>query len=397
MLSSFNAKAFYQVPLEIVTSPVLLINYVDWVKKLDEFVVPDSETRSFRELVHIIYDAQIGRPWGERYFPEADLRLKTFRSKVCQHFEKTQICQAPESLTSPEHISVVVNGLLDKTFLKLAQERWKLRIDSVEFLTGTNPFDLWVTKEGQKTVENMTFWNLTPVNVPFVSVKPILLEDVQSYLVGFSQSIHNAISAQSKNQVLINENFVKTRAMEFGDKWKAATEAYEIYGKKRSVLYSNEFQLYRMHLDNVDALKKKYSEFLEIVKSDAKHEKHLKRYLKDNAEKKFPNEVYHAVAYELLSSLLKMQQGYLYAAEIQRHHVSARMRVLESLATVQKNFGKLSLFLVEIATRSEPLTSNAAIIDQVVLPDIAQTYMTEMFKVIFEKDDYADKKLFSKF
>jgi hypothetical protein len=389
---SAQASAGYAPAPELIGSPVLLVDYATWVKESETFSQAGSETRAYKDLVEILYDREVGRDWGAAYFPEANERLSALRAQLCQGGSSLAFCSSPKSLASDADVQSLERLLLEPSARNALSARWGVEIEAVTFPNSSFGFDLIVSKNEIMETETAAYWDLTG-KVDRAFMNPMLL-DTDTYLAGFDfrGSEFPGHFAYSGSKIVLNDWLIRNRAMQFAFRWKRTLDRSRGMQPLNPVDDAEAIQLQALYDENQAAFVKYYEQFLPEVSS---HAEIYARFIKERAASDFPEEAYQWVAYDLLSSLARMQTGYFdLARKGGRAHTSERQKSLESLLTLQRYSSAPRFFLLELTGLAEPLASHGVVLDETVDPGLAITYFFEELKAILGLDGYASANLF---
>ena len=391
-----ESRASYMPSPEVLGSPVLLQNYAGWNNDDTAFYSRGSETRAYADLLHIVYDADINRPWGDAYFPEAESRLETFRARVCPALPSPiRICSVPVKMESENDISELKVSLTDDALNRALEERWGVRIENVKLPNASREFNLELG-HGQLKYEpapSSTYWNFIPESTSRFTMIP-LMPDVDTYLASFGEDDFPAYFALTSRGILLNDWQIRDHAMTFAAHWKFTIQMNRIEHPANPATESEEIQHQLLFEENQALFNDYYDALLPNVQGKKAV---LARFLKERADGDYPEEVYQHVAYRLLNDLLHMQSAYYKLAETQRQHTLNRHKALESLLTLERYSPAPRIFLIEAQTLGVPFAPRAAVLDQAVSVSAATAFAMEHLNLILGLFDYAHSHFFEKY
>jgi len=377
---------------ELIGSPALLVDYTAWSKDYDRFNERGSDTRSFRELVEILYDHEVERPWGDEYFPEANRRLNSFRTAVCNSEPGLRACLLPATLRNDSDVQELEKILLDPSLLALLGARWQLELLSWNMPFREPVFSLHAGPLFEAFSRPSAFWNLQPATVSWRATRHTLLWDLADYRAGFdSQDAPALFALQGNYAAVLDDWHLRDRAMDFAARWKHAISANKRWAPDNAIADSKEIQFQNMFEEQSGDFERVYATLLPKVQALPAM---LARFEKERSRGDYPEEVYEQLSYEQLRELLLLQGSYFAVAAEQRTGTSDRQQALESLLTLQRYSKAWRAFKMELSTLAEPLSSSAFVLDEAAGFDLAQTFELEFLKAILGMDPYADKPLF---
>ncbi len=382
-----SAQAYVPTPA-ILQSPALLIDYPNWFRDLDAFRA-SPETRSYSELVEILYDREIEREWVN-YFTEANSRLSAFRALICPTAGAV-LCTEPLKLTSDGDLRTLFGALTNPASLAFFASRWGITIHPVTLPGVSLPFNIIAAKNEKTETSTASYWNYKPANIISHVLTP-LEYDVNSYEANMNGEQFPAQFALTEGQAVLNDWIIRDRSMDFAQIWKRKIEANEKNTAQDPLLYSEQILLQNLYQENQDAFARTYEEYLPLVNSDAATKA---RFLKERAEQHYPEEIFQHVAYDLLSDLVRVESRYYVIAETERKNLSERQKALEALLTMEQYGASTRAFLLEVTTRSDLIVGHAAIIDEIADPLLALTFALEHLKVVLGMEVYGKENLFS--
>ena len=390
LLLPVSGHAYVPGP-ELVASPALLVNYAAWSRDSDAFD-HGSETRAYLDLVKILYDRDSARPWGDEYFPEANRRLSGFRATVCKTLPLVQGCLVPASLSTDDDLKMLEKMLLDPGSLSALGARWGQVLCSWSLPLREPEFSLLGGPAAAPFETRLELWNMQPEAVSWQVIREPLLGDADGYVAGFNDQEAPAYFAlQGAKQVMLNDWQVRDHAMEFAYRWKHAIFANKSWAPVNPVADDKEIEFQRMFDEQTADFARVYAG--QQVKVSAVPEV-LARFQKERASGDYPEETYQEMAYGQLRELALLQGSYLALAAEQRKGTGAPQQVLESLLTLQRYSANPRAFALELTTLMEPLSSHAAVLDEMADFSVSQTYLAEMMKALLGMESYADKPLF---
>ncbi len=379
----------------ILGSPAFLLDYQSYARESQRFNERGSPTRAFRDLVEVLYDFDNGRPWGAEYFPEANARLKAFRSVVCPLVPANDpipvACIRPALLLSGADIQALQAAVLEPVSLHAVEGALSLSIRAWELPGRENGFNLVAGKSSGELRKAIRFWDLSAKEISWEAFTLPLLHDRDSYRAGFEMRDFPALLSYSAGGMVLNDWLLQQRALGFAADWKHAIGANRRWNPKNPIFDSKErlFQaLFDAHSADFSRL---YAELREKVKSAPEH---LARFDKERAEGDYPEEVYQHLAYPELKAILELQGSFLALARAERKSLSPRQQALESLLTVQRYSARPRFFVMELLTLMEPITSHAYALDAAADAFLAQTYVLELLKGLLGLEIYQGEALF---
>lgn len=394
LVSSMARAETYMPSPDLMGSPALLQDYVSWDKAYTAFYSPGSDSRAYVDLLDIIYDREISRPWGEAYFPEAGQRLQNFRSFLCPSLPSPQprLCTIPAKMASDQDVTDLAKGLEDKALTQALEKRWGIEIDPVTLPNASHALNFEVGY-GAKTSETASFWDLSPASLSWFTMIPIVT-DADTYRAGFEGDDFPSQFALSGDSVVLNDWQVRDRSMVFASHWKFNVDFNKKYPPKDPAAESEELLYQALYDENQDRFQSVYAQLLPKAQGN---EDVLARFLKEKSQNDYPEEVFQYVAYSMLSELVRVQGDYYGLADKQRRHTSARQKSLESLLTLQRYASSWRMFLVDWETLAMPFTSHSAVLDQTTDFATATAFSLEQLNLILGLDVYAKTDYFARY
>ena len=388
LIISIRLLAYSPSP-ELMQSPVLLVDYVVWVAENDEYSKAGSVSRAFRELIELVYDQQIGRPWGDQFYPEMQRRVQALRELVCVGGYQGRICAQPAVLAHDKDLLILQQVLADRDVLNDLEQRTGLKLQLVAYPSSPVPFHILANKQQTTESNDVIYWNMLKRKVSWTFKSPVFIADADTYAGGFERresSSHFGFSGPG--MIAINDWTLRNRVMKFAGLWKMLNEltGHSLNDPKETLLKG-------LFADYQDTFEKIYFQLLPQVNG---HESTLARFVKERAEGSYPEEVYQHVAYGLARETLLHHSGYYNLSRGQRIFTEPRFIALESLLTLQRYNSSWRFFLFEIFARSDIFSNYTVVIDQTINPPLAMTYLMEQLKTILELDVYAGSGLFAR-
>jgi len=406
----------YLVPPELFSSPHLLLNYDRWMKASAEFNSPGSPTAVFRDLVHIAYDTDIGRPWGPALFPEMNNRFQAFKKLFCPAINNEMLCQKIGTVNKGIDLLHIKIALSDEKVLLELQKILKLSIVAIQFQGPAKDLNLWASPLMSWGVGSLLFWNEDAVRFPVLIYEDLLLTDLESYAAGFRQDSHPGFVSHSKEGLQLNDTLLKSQAMEFADRWKRGAEAFqkspsEVGLSANTVIYSTEFLYQRLYVEKqpqMELLYQKQLKELELAVIEAPDiQPHLVRYQNLRREGNYPLEIYQHFAHAGLEELVLVQNAYLWKLQKQGTQPPVfglpegwklfSRQLMESLLSLQKGASETLFLLIELSTQSDPVANHAAVLHQLSNPQMVRALLYEMLNVILEMGPYKNSNHFAKY
>jgi hypothetical protein len=388
-LFTSSAVAFTPSP-ELFSSPALLVNYVDWSKRDDEFHASGTPSRALQDLVELLYDRDVGRPWESAYFPEVNRRLDAFRLAACKGKFSAAACFRPTIVFGDEDLGVLAKNLLDASTLELIGQSFGVRALVWNIPLREPAFSIAAGPVAEEAYVDARYWDLRPQTITWIFLKQPLLGDATSYVSSWQPGAAPAIFVlDGKARAAMDDWHLRERSMEFAAKWKHVVGANREFVPHNPVIEDKELLFQKMFDESVADFAAAYAEQLKLVTGA-----NLARFEKERAAGDFPEETYEAVAYRHLRGLALLQGSYLSVAADQRKNTSARQQALESLLTLARYTASPRVLALELATRMEPLTSEAFVIDEIADFSIAQVYVLEQLKALLGIEAYEGQALF---
>lgn len=404
------------VPPELFSSPHLLLDYHRWMKASAAFNYPDTPTAVFRDLVHIAYDTDVGRPWGQGLFPDMNNRFQAFKKIFCPEIKNEMLCQKIGRVTKGIDLLHIKMALSEESVILELQKILRLSIATVQFQGPAKDLNLWASQIMSWGVGSLLFWNETPVRFPVLLYEDVLLTDLESYAAGYRQDSHPGFVSHSKEGLQVNDTLLKSHAMEFADRWKRGTEAFQklptsVGPNANTVIFSNQFLYQRLYLEKhsqMELLYQKQLKELELGVLEAPAlQAHLARYQNSRREGNYPLEIYQQFAYEGLMELVLVQNAYLWKLQKQGTQPPKfglpegwklfSNQLMESLLGLQKGASETLFLLIELSTQSDPVGSHAAVLQQLNNPQMVRALIFEMLNVILEEGPYKNSNHFAKY
>lgn len=382
----------YTPPPEMVASPALLVNYIAWVREMDA-IGESPAAKALRSLTEILYDRQIGRPWGEAYFPEAQKRLEAFRQALCGDAATVTVC-SPAALKDDMDVLALMKIMKEPATLEFLQGKTGLKIEAVAFPGSEfNKFNMLANRDQDVTTSQHAYWNHQGAVTRTVKATAYL-SDVDTYLQGFQQKTPSQYVAFGRSGVVMNDWRIRHSAMKLARHWKSMIERAAPDTDKISFADVKETLMRRL----LDEKKSEFDATLARLEALVQtHEPTKQRFAKEKSEGHYPEEVYQHMAYALVREVLDHQSAALSLIGKAQPLMSLRQQLLASTLTVQRYGATWRFFLYEILGRSEIFTDYAAALDQLVPIDLAMTYLAEHFNAVLEQDVYAGQGLFAKY
>jgi hypothetical protein len=371
---------------KILGSPVLLADYIRWSKDSDAFYAKGTLTKAYADLAMMFYDREIGRPWGDQFYPELNKKLTAFRTAYCAAGAD---CTLPAEVKDDAAYNALAKQLLRPELLKDVEARSGFHLHQVTFPNGPRAFDLIGDLREDVQSGAPVFWGMKQRPLSWTYTTP-LMHDVGTYEAGFNQAEFPGQFSFDGDKIIVNDWQLRDRAMQFAHLWKFAID----FNKNAAQYAGTEERQYQKLFDSCkDELETSYRILLPQVRDSDKV-----RFAKEHDAGDFPDEVYQHVAYKHLSDLLRLESGYFALARDQRHTTSPRQQQLEALLTLQRYApDSAGFFMMELTTRSQLLASRAAVIDQIADPMLAFTYTAEQLKAILGMELYADSALYDRY
>lgn len=393
---ALSAPAFaqsYSPSPDLLGSPALLGNYVEWAKAQDGFSAPGSETLAFRNLIYAVYNTQVGYDANE--MASLDAQLKQLRSQVCGPSAGFAFCQLPAKIADATDIAKLGESLLNENLAQALEKRWGMPVSLVQLPNTPNQsFNFEVGPQAASGQSTAQYWDMSPTQVRWFSITPVL-SDIASYSAGVNDGSEvPAMFALSNSGIVVNDWQLRTRVMRFAHQWKDVMERNPPGTLPDPIVAPTEFQLTMLFNENQNLFDSTYLTLLSVVNgvSDVSA-----RFISERSTGRYPEEVYQHVAYHLFVEMLSVQSSYYQLAQKQRTRTSDRQKALESLLTLQRYLKSPRLLLVELQTLSAPLMSHATLMDQTVNFDSAEAYSFEQLRVVLGLDNYANTNYFARF
>lgn len=387
-----SSLSFAYVPSQnVLGSPALLADYASWGKQIAAFGEGGSETQLFRDLVEIVYDRDINRPWGADFYPTANRRFRAFRTKLCPAIRTLATCALRAELVTDADITRLGQSLQDPASLAALGARWKLEITRWNLPLREPGFSLVAGPATESLAHPASYWSMSPAPAQFTFVMR-LMGDAPSYAEGFESRLAATILAfPAEGRVAVNDWLLRDRAMDFAADWKRAIEARRNGRVKHPIFDAKEMQFGHMFDGQAAEFTRVYAEQRALVSDKAEI---VARFEKERGDGDFPEETYQRVAYDQLREIAVRMGDYFTLAAGQRRNTGAIQQSLEMMLTLQRYSTNPQAFVMELTTVMEPLMSHAFVIDETVNATIAQTYTLEHLKALIGLDDYAKQPLF---
>lgn len=403
--SKFNRVLALFVSLGLLTIPALaqhfddhqiepLIDAPQWAKESNEYLMRGSETLAYHKLVTIVYDWEIGRPWGEAYFPEAQNRLADFRDKVCTGYNLigTQsklplICNYPLTVKNQSDVIALAESLKDAVSRKWLEQRWGLKIHSVILPNKPDSFNIIAFSSEATESGPVKFWDLKTQNVTMSTVFPLEM-DVGSYYDGYKNINFPSQMYFSAKKIILNDLQLRFRALKFGNDWHQAIMRQNKSLQLNPIFDSIDIQFNQLYIESID--------IFESVFQKTKLNKTASPTFDIKGNKNYPQEVFQHVAYQMLKEIMWIQGAYFSVSINQKPEMNSGHRALKALLTLQKYALSWRMFLLELQTRAAPLNSHAAVLDQMFNETLAGIYDSELIRAVLEEDVYSSYGLFDK-
>lgn len=377
--------------LPLFGDPALLLDNANWLAKQNKFRELGGETRSYLDLVTILYDWDLQRPWGKNYVPQANGRLSKFREKVCPELPHLPICSKPLALTNAKEVGIAQAALLDGNSIKALEARWSLAI-TPWFQPGQMPlFNMIAAQSRREESVQTAYWDMRAEQVQLSVYEDEFLPDVLNYRAGFENKDAPALMALNPSGPAINDRHLKQRAVDLAEAWKRAIESNRRRMPEHVLAGASEVQFQKLYDTLSSDFESTYQSLLTKVESLPKIKE---RFLKERSDSGYPGEVYQHVAYKHLKELVYAQAAYFAQAHTQRANLSARQKALESLLTLQRYNASTQAFAMEMMTLLEPFSSHGFALDQNADNKIAMTYTLENLRAALGLGLYEGKGLF---
>lgn len=391
------ANALAYVPsAELIGSPALLVNYSKWNHSQQEYSIAGTEKFAFKQLVEILYDFDIERPWGDRYYPELNQRIKNFQGFLCdQGRSPLSICKFDPHAKRAANVAALKGVVVSPLFLKFLEQRWLVAVEVPSFKNVQRSFNLILSTERTKEEiigakgSKKYYWKFD---------QSIPISDIDTYRLGFEAIEFAGHFSLVSDGVEVNDWLLRNRAMNFAQDWKkekdrdtdlqnsgAPQNLSKIFDAK-AILYLRSFEPL--------VFEQKYQD---LFKSLLPASPAAVRFIKERANGKYPEEVYQHIAYEMCLDLLKIQSAYFLVETQKPNPRSVRKISLQSILALLENT-KYPLFLrSELYNRSQPLISYAHVIDQMIKPELAMAFALEELKAAAGFEEYANETNWEKF
>lgn len=386
------AKDMATAPLPQFGDPALLIDNAKWIEAEQNFQAPGSETRTYLNLVTILYDWDNQRPWGNNYVSEANLRLQAFRTAACADLKAAiSICRRPEAIRNGDDVATAEHDLQAQETISALKKRWNLTISTWPIAGHELLFSMVAASTSHEQISTAQYWNFQPEEQSTRILEDVILPDAANYLAGFAEKSAPTSLVTDTHGFSIDDRQLRQHAVDFAAAWKHAIVSNRYHAPANPIVDATEIQFQNLFDRQADQFANLYPQLLKKVEDlpDIRRRFESERTVSD-----YPEEIYQHVSYQLLSELVRVQGSYFALASHQRKGVSPRQQSLESLLTLQRYSSVPQVFAMELSTLMQPFSSHAYVLDQYADLNLVTTYVLENLKAILGLEPYRDKGIF---
>lgn len=390
---------------DVMFSPVQVVDYTAMVGAADDFR-NRADGRAYQDLVQIVYDKYIERPWGSAYWKESDARWRTLRALLCPGL--SELCSLPGSFSSPLDLISITTGLRKPSTAKevhdyFASAAGHRYFADVVHIPGDDASLLNVLVSGSENLEqqgDLRRWDMELKDASLKLKENLVVHDGATYAGSFfGNEPSSYLSMASDGSAVLNVDKIKTKAVHFAKIWKnrVASVKENPAGYREPTLGNfEEFMLYEMYRKSAERFAY-HEELLEKRLSELPPEKVGDTAERFAAEKKagdYPEEVYQYVSYEIFRGLLTEQARYFLLASKFRAKLNLKRQVWESLLSMQSNLDSRTLLFFSLVEMSFPWN---LILSQFVNPGVAPAFFFEEVKAILGIREFEGRDIYERY
>ncbi len=376
------------------TSPVQVFDIQKWMQLRDR-AKNSEKVMGLKNLVEIIYDKIISRPWEEAdYWKEANQRWEKFQAAYCP--SDLTLCALPKSLENIQQLEAIRNGLVDvKNHQRINKHLAELGLN----LSPNLIFPVQ-TPVAESEQDNFSF-RITTIEsedggevagTSIITHGDVIMLDIFSYRMGFTQDLAKTYFAVDSNaNGYIEADRIRENAVTMARIWRSAAQR-EITNNPVDasdlLLQGLKKELDREFVSTYARL------FAKLDANNPDHLEHIRRF--ENAKEKgqYPIEVYQWVAFDQLTRVADVLIGHYQVAKYNYQSLHTINQSLKAMVQLQQ---QVSSRLVFYLWQRHWDLEDAGVIEQIVSKPVVGTYMLEHLKVLLEKEHYAEMGQFARY
>ena len=371
-----------------VTEPVA---YMEAYKKAKG----NPDLMAFKSVVEIIYDAINERPWGEKYFPEAEQRWTTLRLRLCPSV-KAFCDETPENFDSFESLLEISEALRSApVFTSLQQHFSKQGYFLHTHLfpeSGQDVFSVLLTAQEEKAeIQKPSMNGLNAPNVIHIFGEQVQVASLKDY--GGSATDYVTLSRDHANTVLFNQDSIKIRAIFAADLWAQELQIPESSEEQKYPVLFFERNVHRSlnnkFKEDLQSLQRVFLKKLKELPLDLAGET-LRRF---EDSKPLPVEAYQHLNYRYFRKALESQGTYLSLVQQNGVQKSAVLQGFESLLTIQQQMDPQWLLFLLMQEMRDP---ESTILSQLTPSSAAAGFLREELDAMLDLGRYRGNNTFSK-
>lgn len=390
---------------DVVFSPVQITDYRELNKFFEDFD-GRQDTRAFRDLIYIVYDQMIERPWEEKYFPELQQRWQNVRSHFCPQLEN--LCRFSGELRTDADLHRFKQHLLGPASADLRQHfaqpptGLSYSYDRVKDLA-IEPGLFNVISAGTAQTQvlgHVELFDMSLAQVPLKELGAVMIHDLVTYQSSYGNDPSRTyLALGGAGEIILNSDRIKAVATHFAKIWKSRVEGVYTSPEEHhtpTLANADEFlmaQLFERHARDFQltylALVKRLNDMPAEQVGDVKD-----RFRVERLNGRYPEEVYQWVAYGIFRELIQTQGEYYRLAQAFRPTLNPKRRAWESLLSLETKHDPLTVLTFTYYESTFPKNFG---LNQFIGPDVAQPFFWEMVKAILEDKEFVGRDNFARF
>lgn len=373
-------------------SPVQIYDIQKWIQIRDG-AARAPQVVAVKQLIEIIYDKIISRPWEEApYWAEAEKRWTNYRQTYCPSAQS--LCALPEKLETVQQLGNIRNELVkpqtrDMINTELAKVGLKLSpnlIFPVQLPVAENDksnFSFRIT-----TIESEGISNVEDKSL--VRMGDVVMYDIFTYRMNYTQDIARTYFAvDSQGHGYVQADRVREAAYTLAKQWKMLDARLIEY----NALNATELLLQKLKLELKPEFEATYARLLaKLDPKNVEHVQHIHRFESERARDRYPSEVFQWVAFDQLMSVAEVLTEQYQDAKLNRRDLHAPTTSLQSVAKLQAQTAPRLLYYL---LQREWDLDEGGVIEQIVTKPLAGMYLVEHLNVLLERGPYESAGMFA--
>lgn len=378
-----------------LTSPVQVFDAIRWLK-VQEQAKANPKIASLKLLVELHYDQIIRRPWEQKaYWEEVNYVWTEFRKSYCP--SELELCTLPGKIETLAQMSemrqkfvaakerALINAAIQDSEMQLTGNLYFPGL-SAEPKSDQDNFSLRISKIAEKKSDDVTSGSRQ------IWLTDAVMYDIASYQSGFSMKpvpSYFALDAEGNSYLQIEK--IKMAAMDLAPNWKRI----KVDSKKPDAVHAEELMLQTLRKNLEPQFAEIYPQLLKKMdENNPAHREDIERFGKEREQGDYPLEVYQAVAYRQLFSLVSQQAQLYQKARADKKALDAQATTLEAMLMLQTSAQPLlyGYILHRIA-----VTEAGPILEQVLTQQDAGMLLLEQLSAVLDVGPYQGRKNFEKF